>query len=433
MARSAPASEPLAKVLAEIGRGRVPPIVVTRFDPREGEDLFARDRLLSEIRRAVLGEAPAVFAETVFGAASIGLVEILDAAREVSLMAPRRLVLVRGSRVEGGSGGSTTDEPARKRSREDESCADRDVEAERGDAGESADQSGPAEGAPRAGAAGSGRAGASAQTRAGAAAPAPAVRDEDAATLAVLDRYMAGAAKSACIAFLGCSWDGRRRIHKAVLAAATVVDTSRPDAREVPAWVSNLVRQGGGRIASDAAVPYRTSARLVATYTSREVARVLAEDFERHGTPLVMRMDRASPHDAESVLEVLRRHEVLMLHGPARYPQYYGQHERQNREHQAWLAHSERVDDAELAEMMRVLNERWPRPSLAWRPSAALWHARRPLRTNRRELRRDVVRRAAQLRARLGMKTSARRLAERLAIEQALEDRGLLRRIAGGW
>lgn len=250
MARSAPASEPLAKVLAEIGRGRVPPIVVTRFDPREGEDLFARDRLLSEIRRAVLGEAPAVFAETVFGAASIGLVEILDAAREVSLMAPRRLVLVRGSRV---GGGSTTDEPARKGSREDERGADRDVEAERGDAGESADQSGPAEGAPRAGAAGSGRAGASAQTRAGAAAPAPAVRDEDAATLAVLDRYMAGAAKSACIAFLGCSWDGRRRIHKAVLAAATVVDTSRPDAREVPAWVSNLVRQGGGRIASDAA------------------------------------------------------------------------------------------------------------------------------------------------------------------------------------
>ena len=41
-----------------------------------------------------------------------------------------------------------------------------------------------------------------------------------------------------------------------------------------------------------------------------------------------------------------------MLHGPARYPQYYGQHERQNREHQAWLAHSERVDDAVFAAAM---------------------------------------------------------------------------------
>src|SRR6267378_2679359 len=88
-------------------------------------------------------------------------------------------------------------------------------------------------------------------------------------------------------------------------------------------------------IASDAAVPYRTSARLVPCYSASEVARVLVEDFERHGPPLAMRMDRASQHDAGPVRELLRKHEVLMLHGPARYPQYYGQHERQNREHQA--------------------------------------------------------------------------------------------------
>src|SRR6266850_284978 len=182
-------------------------------------------------------------------------------------------------------------------------------------------------------------------------------------------------------------------------------------------------------IASDAAVPYRTSARLVPSYSASEVARVLAEDFERHGPPLAMRMDRASQHDAEPVRELLRKQEVLMLHGPARYPQYYGQHERQNREHQAWLAHSGGVDDAELQEMMRVLNQRWLRPSLGWRSSAAVWDARRTMRTNRRELRHDVVRRAAQLRTR----RCAPRLAERLAIEQALEDRGLLRRIVGGW
>ncbi len=182
-------------------------------------------------------------------------------------------------------------------------------------------------------------------------------------------------------------------------------------------------------IASDAAVPYRTSAGLVPTYTASEVARVLAADFERHGPPLAMRMDRASQHDAAPVRELLRRHEVLMLHGPARYPQYYGQHERQNREHQAWLAYSDRTDDAELEQMLRVLNQRWLRPSLGWRSSAALWDARRAMRTNRRELRHDVVRRAANLRAR----KCAPRLAERLAIEQALEDRGLVRRIAGGW
>src|SRR6266852_2496095 len=137
-------------------------------------------------------------------------------------------------------------------------------------------------------------------------------------------------------------------------------------------------------VASDAAVPYRTSARLLPSYTAGEVARLLAEDSERHGPPLAMRMDRAWQHDAAPVRELLDKHEVLMLHGPARYPQYYSQHERQNREHRAWLAHSEGVDDAELQEMLRV-------------------------------------------------QRCASRLAERLAIEQALEDRGLVRRVAGGW
>jgi len=126
---------------------------------------------------------------------------------------------------------------------------------------------------------------------------------------------------------------------------------------------------------------YRTSARLVASYTAGEVARVLAEDFARHGPPLAMRMDRASQHDAGPVRELLRRHEMLILHGPARYPQYYGQHERQNREHQAWLAYSDGVNDAELQEMLRVLNQRWLRPSLDWRSSAALWEARRTMLT----------------------------------------------------
>jgi transposase len=185
-------------------------------------------------------------------------------------------------------------------------------------------------------------------------------------------------------------------------------------------------------LASDAAVPYRTSASLAGGYTGEEVARVLAEDFAQHGAPLVMRMDRASPHGTAAVDEVLRKHEVLLLHGPPRYPQYYGQHERQNREHQDWLAYSESVDDLELEQMRRVLNERWLRPSLSWRSAAAVWAERRPLRTNRRELRRDVVRRTAQLRTRLGPGPVAQRRAERLAIEEALEDRGLIRRIAGG-
>jgi transposase len=185
-------------------------------------------------------------------------------------------------------------------------------------------------------------------------------------------------------------------------------------------------------LASDAAVAYRTSAKLIPTYTGSEVARVLDDDFAEHGAPLVMRMDRASPHDTTAVHEVLREHEVLLLHGPPRYPQYYGQHERQNREHQGWLVYSRAVDDGELEEMRRALNERWLRPSLGWRSAGTVWAARRELRTNRRELRLDVVRRKAQLSLRLGSNVVAMRRAERLAIEEVLEDRGLIRRIAGG-
>src|SRR6266849_4577489 len=185
-------------------------------------------------------------------------------------------------------------------------------------------------------------------------------------------------------------------------------------------------------LASDASVPYRTSARLIQAYTGSEVARVLGDDFAEHGAPLVMRMDRASPHDTTAVHEVLAEHEVLLMHGPPRYPLYYGQHERQNREHQDWLVYSNAVDDLELEQMQRVLNDRWLRPSLGWRSAAAVWAERRPLPTNRRELHCDVVRRAAQLRIRLGSNLAAGRRAERLAIEDALEDRGLIRRIAGG-
>ena len=187
-------------------------------------------------------------------------------------------------------------------------------------------------------------------------------------------------------------------------------------------------------IASDACVPQRTSASLLAAYTAAEVARVLRADFAEHGAPLVLRSDNASTHDAPEVLDVLDEHGVLMLHGPTYYPQYNGQHERQNREHRGWLRFAAITTDeeieAELARMLRALNERWPRRSLGWLTAAAVWSRRQPPHVDRRELRQDVAHRAARLSERHGLRP---RLASRLAIEQALEDRGLLRRIARGW
>jgi transposase len=169
----------------------------------------------------------------------------------------------------------------------------------------------------------------------------------------------------------------------------------------------------------DAAVPYRTSIGRVPNYTSPAVARVLDLDFERHGAPLVVRLDRAKCHDAEPVLSVLRSHRVIALHGPPRYPRYYGQLERQNREHRAW----ERcygLDD--LDAMMTALNALWRRPTLDWRTAEEVWANRPILDENRDDLRDEVEQRTARLRT----DGVAEDLATRLAIEQALIKRSYL-------
>jgi len=192
-------------VLVKIGRGAVPSIIVTRFDPDAGEDLLGRDELIAGLSRAVLGEDPSVFGRTIFDVPSVSLDEVLDAAREVSLLAPRRLVLVRGSKLAAGSEvGGDDEDPS---------------------VGLGADS-------------------------------APAARAErggEGAQLAMLERYLERAASGACIAFVGCPWDARRKIHKALLAAATVADVGRPDPRQVPGWIESRVKAGKGKIDPEAA------------------------------------------------------------------------------------------------------------------------------------------------------------------------------------
>jgi hypothetical protein len=192
------------------------------------------------------------------------------------------------------------------------------------------------------------------------------------------------------------------------------------------------VGQRTALIASDASVPYRTTARVVAAYDGEHVARTLEEDLRTHGTPLVYRMDRASCHRVPQVRALLEANGVLLLHGPPRYPQFYGQHERQNRDHRAWLGAADLCDEL-LREMLNQLNRVWRRRSLGWQTPAEVWSARQPLEVDRRALREEVARRAAHLAVKLRERTDALDLAERLAIEQALEHRGLMSREAGGW
>ena len=101
------------------------------------------------------------------------------------------------------------------------------------------------------------------------------------------------------------------------------------------AAVSSWTQRGAATRRHARTVCQRTSIELRPSYDSAAVADVLDRDMAEHGAPLVCRMDRASVHRTAGVLEVLRSRQVLLLHGPPHHAQYYGQLERQNREHRA--------------------------------------------------------------------------------------------------
>lgn len=183
-------------------------------------------------------------------------------------------------------------------------------------------------------------------------------------------------------------------------------------------------------VAADAAVAFRTSLVSTARYDTAAVVRSLEADFDRHGVPYVLRLDRASVHREPRVAALLEHHGVLALHGPARHPRYYGQLERQNREHRAWLEAGELASEDDIScmlERMRTaLNERWRRPALGHRTAAEVWRTRPELRFDRRELRERVAERARHLRASAGHDKLSIDLAQRLAIEQTLTSLGWL-------
>jgi len=179
-------------------------------------------------------------------------------------------------------------------------------------------------------------------------------------------------------------------------------------------------------VAADAAVPYRTSIMTVPSYDAAHVMKALVADFEQHGPPLVLRLDRIACQRTPDIDALLTRYQVLALHGPPRHPYYYGQLERQNREHRGWLAllHAATLDElAAAADAMRTsLNGLWPRPTLDGWTAEQAWHARSHVDVNRAELRAEVDS------CTRGLVTAGTELlrARRIAIESALRERGLL-------
>jgi len=190
-------------------------------------------------------------------------------------------------------------------------------------------------------------------------------------------------------------------------------------------------------VSADGHAPYRTSLTLTPRYDGAAVEAAIRKDFETNGPPLVWRADRARSHETPGVRALLKHYGVLLLHGPPRLPRFYGQLERQNREHRAWLHSSTTQNPSALAaacgEMISVLNTLWRRPTLAWKTAAEVWNERTPIDVDRNEFNRDVTNCAEHLRRRLDSRAGDAGLPERLAIEQTLTQRGLLCRIPGGW
>jgi hypothetical protein len=186
-------------------------------------------------------------------------------------------------------------------------------------------------------------------------------------------------------------------------------------------------------VAADGAVPYRTSLVVVDSYDAQSVIRALVHDFETNGPPLVIRLDRIACQRTTEVYNVLRSYEVLPLHGPPRLARFYGQLERQNREHREWQNVLGQVTRRELAasveRMTTALNTQWARPTLNWCTAEQVWQRRTSVQVDRAQLRDDVERRTSSF----ATCTPDPLRAQRLAIESALAARGLLTINQGGW
>ncbi len=79
-------------------------------------------------------------------------------------------------------------------------------------------------------------------------------------------------------------------------------------------------------------------------------------------------------------------------------------------------------------DMLRAVNELWPRPRLGWRTARQVWDNRLRVEENRDELRDEVTDRARRIARESKTSDVPADFFERLAIERALEIRGYLRR-----
>ena len=123
---------------------------------------------------------------------------------------------------------------------------------------------------------------------------------------------------------------------------------------------------------------------------------------------------------------MLERFGVVVLQGPPHHPGFYGQLERQNREHRAWLRAAGLLEpddlDRECVAMKNAFNSLLPRRRLGFLSAADAWFSRPNLALDRLAFRAEVAERIA----RLERTAHSRDHAERFAIQAALTQHGLI-------
>ncbi|HEY2514201.1 MAG TPA: DNA polymerase III subunit delta, partial [Polyangiaceae bacterium] len=220
-----------AEAIAQARKGALLPLYLVI-----GEERFLRDQVVAELRTAALGGGVPAFNEDKFQAGEIDVEKVIAAARTVPMMAPRRFVLVRG--------------------------------VERWDSARDSEGDGEADDGKRGGG------------------------------LPPLDRlaaYAGEAIDSTCMVLVAEKIDGRRKLMAAGKRQGFVVACEPLDARALPAWISERVRQKGHPMEPDAA-------ELLAAIAGPELAYV-SDAIER----LSLYAGAENPIDEAAIAECVAR------------------------------------------------------------------------------------------------------------------------------
>ena len=119
----------------------------------------------------------------------------------------------------------------------------------------------------------------------------------------------------------------RRELHRRRRREMTRIEYLLPGA----IWAMDdmgTCRRGKIHHVRDASSRYDLSLMAADKLPGKEVARNLEELIAAHGPPLVVKRDNGSNLNAEEVNEVLKRHAIIPLNSPPRYPRYNGMIER---------------------------------------------------------------------------------------------------------